>query len=130
MVSIILATHGEMAKGMVDSANMLVGNTDNLNVISLKPGVNPDDFLAVVKQTIEKVDDGSGVLAFVDIFGGTPNNTLYRAAAETGKNVKIITGVNLPMILNVLTEINEDATLDDLAKSIEEFGKEQIKIFG
>lgn len=130
MVSIVLATHGDMASGIVDSANMLVGNTDKLNVISLKPGMNPDEFLLEVSGIIKKVDDGSGVLAFVDIFGGTPNNTLYRAAAETGTKLKIITGVNLPMILNVLTEINEDISLDELANNLEEFGKDQIKIFG
>lgn len=130
MVSVVVATHGEMANGIADSANMLVGNVDKLKIISLKPGVNPDDFLKEVSDTIKKVDDGSGVLAFVDIFGGTPNNTLYRAAAETKTKLKIITGVNLPMILNVLTELDEDTKLEDIAQSIESFGKEQIKIFG
>ena len=130
MVSIILATHGDMAKGLIDSANMLVGNTDKINVISLKPGVAPDAFLLDVEKTIKKVDDGSGVLAFVDIFGGTPNNTLYRAAAQCGIKLKIVTGVNLPMILSVLTEFDENLSLEELAKNIEQNGKEQIKVFG
>lgn len=130
MVSIVLATHGDMAKGIVNSANMLVGNTDRINVLSLRPDMSPDQFLNEVINVIEKVDDGSGVLALVDIFGGTPNNTIYRAASLKGINLKIITGVNLPMVLDLATNLDENISLDELAKNVEKLGKEQIKIFG
>lgn len=130
MVGFLLATHGKMAEGMIDSAEMLVGNTDKIEVLSLKPGVDPNVFEKEVTEAIERADKGDGVLALVDIFGGTPNNTIFKVGHHKGKKVKIITGVNLPALVNILSCVDENASLDDVANAVLEMAQDQLKIFG
>lgn len=64
-----------------------------------------------------------GVLLMTDMFGGTPTN-ISAMFLEDGK-VEIVTGVNLPMVIKFATH-SKEATLSDLAKEVEEQGKQSI----
>lgn len=45
MANIILASHGELAKGMLHSASMIIGDlTKGVEVFCLYPGQNPQDY--------------------------------------------------------------------------------------
>lgn len=46
MVNIILASHGEFAEGILQSAEMIFGEQDNLVTATLMPNEGPDDLKA------------------------------------------------------------------------------------
>ena len=114
MVGIIVVSHGLFAEEALKSAAMLVGHGERIATEGVHEGDTPESFYQRVQAIAAQVDDGGGIVALVDIFGGTPNNTVYQLKRE--RNVRIVTGFNLPMLLYAITERTESTTLDELAE--------------
>lgn len=128
MVGIVVLSHGQFASEAVKSAAMLVGHGERLASEGVLESDTPETFFTRVHKIIEQVDDGSGVIALVDLFGGTPNNTVYQLKRE--KNVRIITGFNLPMLIYAITERTETTTQAELVEALMHVGASEIKEFG
>lgn len=130
MVGVLVATHGRLADEFLNSAAMLVGEGEQLESVCVLPGQSPDDFRAQVEEKLARLDTGEGVVALVDITGGTPNNTIYRIKMEKNLNVRIVTGVNLPMVMFSVLDRYDGMSMDELVDSLQENGTQQIKEFG
>lgn len=128
MVGIVVLSHGQFASEAVKSAAMLVGHGERLASEGVLESDTPETFFTRVHKIIEQVDDGDGVIALVDLFGGTPNNTVYQLKRE--KNVRIITGFNLPMLIYAITERTEATTQAELVEALMRVGASEIKEFG
>ena len=102
MVGIIIVTHGKMALGMLESMQMIAGEQDQVAVVGLEEEKSPEDLSEIIKDALLKVDDGSGVLIMVDLFGATPFNVSARLYLESNHQIEVITGVNLPMLLETV----------------------------
>lgn len=99
MAHIILASHGELAKGMLHSATMIVGNlTEGVEVYCLYPGENPEDYACRLKSRIEK--DSEQYVIIADILGGSVHTALSQLTVY--ENVCIFSGMNLNLVLGVL----------------------------
>ena len=44
MVSIVLASHGDLAAGIKQTGSMVFGDQPSVAVVSLEPSMGPDDF--------------------------------------------------------------------------------------
>jgi len=58
-----------------------------------------------------------------DMFGGTPCNLCFSLLEE--KQVEVLTGMNLPMILKILSS-RENSSLTELARIAMDCGRENI----
>jgi PTS system mannose-specific IIA component len=76
-----------------------------------------------IEKRITEVEDGKGVLILTDMFGGTPSN-IALSFHDPGK-VDVVTGVNLPMIIKIAGQKEED-TLDSLARIVRDKGRSSI----
>ena len=130
MVKIVLAAHGNFSNGIMSAANMLFGDMGIIKTVPLQPSTAPETYDAQIESALKEQDCGEGVLSLVDIFGGTPGNTIYRLSIKTGINTRIVTGVNLPMVLSLLSEYSESASLEELAKKALNNGRDGVKFFG
>ncbi len=100
MIGIILMSHGPMAEGMLNSSKLFFGDDiAQVKALCLKAEDNPELFDERIKEAIGEVDDGHGVVAMCDLLGGTPSN---RAAYCLNDRVKVITGMNFTMLLELL----------------------------
>ncbi len=126
MVGILVISHGMLCEGIIDSVGMLTGKIEQLETVSLKPGMTPETYQNMVRDAVECVDNGDGVLVLVDLMGGTPFNTIALLSKEL--NVQILTGVNMAMLATLALERTEGDTLDDLAKKAEEAAHNGIRI--
>ena len=99
-----------------------------MSSVSLFPGQSPEDFLAKCEEAVIQLDSGEGVVALVDIPGGTPNNTMFRLSMT--HKIRIVTGVNLPMILISVLERYDGMTDEELVSTLMENGKNEIIEFG
>lgn len=79
MVSIVLASHGDLAAGIKQTGSMVFGDQPSVAVVSLEPSMGPDDFRAKVEEAIASFEDQEQVLFLVDLWGGTPFNQISRA---------------------------------------------------
>jgi PTS system mannose-specific IIA component/PTS system mannose-specific IIB component len=126
MISVIIGTHGIFSEEILKSAEMIFGAQENVGSVTFKPGEGIDGLVEKYNNLIEKLDCKDGVLFMVDLFGGSPFNAASILAMKND-NMEIVTGVNLPMILEVLGS-RDFSSLSELLNIAENSGKDAIKI--
>ncbi len=118
MVSIVLASHGDLASGIKQTGSMVFGDQEAVAVVSLQPSMGPDDFRAKVEEAIASFDDQEQVLFLVDLWGGTPFNQIS-GLIEGHDTWAIVTGVNLPMLIEAYSQrFDAKNTAHDIAKHL------------
>lgn len=100
MIGVIVVTHGEFGKYLLDAAQTILGPQENCAHIAVEGVLEMTGLLAELKSTVARLEKGNGVIILTDMFGGTPSN-ISLSLLQTSK-VDVLTGVNLPMILRVL----------------------------
>jgi PTS system mannose-specific IIA component len=125
LTGIVIVSHGKFVEGILDSARMLIGekSLSKIEYVILTETESVEGLVEKIRRAIEKVRDEKGVLVLVDLFGGTPSRAAAMIALEN-PDVYIVSGLNLPMLLQVLLNIEEDAA--SLAKIAVEAGREGI----
>lgn len=116
MIGIQIISHGKMAEGIFDSVDMVLGDTENVKTNELKRGQDIDQFKEEVLKTSNELATDEGVLIFVDMFGASPYNTsLMNSRDIETTDYKVITGVNLPLVIEAISSRNS-MSLDELYK--------------
>ena len=128
MVGIVLASHGGFADGIAQSAQMLFGEQNNFAHVILKPNEGPDDIRGKMEKAIASFDSQDEVLFLVDLWGGTPFNKA-NGLVEKHDKWAIVAGMNLPMVVQALTErmMDANATARQIATKVVEPAKDGIK---
>lgn len=126
MIGIQIISHGKMAEGIFDSVDMVLGDTENVKTNELKRGQDIDQFKEEVLKTSNELATDEGVLIFVDMFGASPYNTsLMNSRDIETTDYKVITGVNLPLVIEAISSRNS-MSLDELYKHILDLSSSSI----
>jgi mannose/fructose/sorbose-specific phosphotransferase system IIA component len=131
MVGVLILTHGKLADGLKNSVEMIMGQNESFNTLGLYEGDDFSEFKENVLEHISLLDTGEGVLVLVDLFGASPYNSVmfnYQEIKSREKNVRLITGVNLPMVIESLNARNY-MKLDQLYEEVMNMGISNIKGF-
>jgi PTS system mannose-specific IIA component len=124
MIGVIVATHGDYGTSLLSTLRMILGESPALLSVPLQPEDSLESFRTKIEKALSLVDpQGSGTFVLVDMLGGTPFNVAIPFAAQ-GK-VRVITGVNLPMLVKVLSH-REETDLDQLCSEVREAAREGI----
>lgn len=99
MVGIILASHGEFAKGILQSGSMIFGEQANVAACCLMPSEGPNDIRKKMEDAIASFEDPNEVLFLIDLWGGTPFNQANLLLEGHESTWAIVTGMNLPMLI-------------------------------
>ena len=102
MVNIILASHGEFAEAILQSAQMIFGEQEQIVAATLMPNEGPDDLKAKLDEAVESFGEDAEILFMVDLWGGTPFNQTSVLYDQLGEKSAIVAGLNLPMLLEAL----------------------------
>lgn len=117
MTGIVLASHGAFAAGIAESAQMLFGEQEDFAAAVLKPDEGPDDIRKKMADGIASFSDQEQVLFIIDLWGGTPFNQAN--GLVTGHdNWVIVTGMNLPMVVEALTQRMMGKKAREIAKAV------------
>ncbi|MGH4050048.1 MAG: mannose/fructose/sorbose PTS transporter subunit IIA [Clostridium sp.] len=128
MVGIILASHGEFAKGILQSGAMIFGEQENVQAVTLMPSEGPDDLKAKMKEAIASFDNQDEVLFLVDLWGGTPFNQANSLFEEHKDKWAIVSGMNLPMVIEAYASRSSMESAQELAAYILKPAKEGVKV--
>lgn len=128
MVGIILATHGEFAKGIMQSGSMIFGEQENVKAVTLMPSEGPDDLKAKMKDAIASFDNQDEVLFLVDLWGGTPFNQANGLFEEHKDKWAIVAGLNLPMLIEAYGARMSMESAHEIAAYITNSAKEGVKV--
>ena len=114
MNAILLIAHAPLANALRQCALHVFPDCGTTVVaIDVQPNLSPDETLGAARIALEqlaRVPQVKGVLVLTDIFGATPSNVAQKLA--DGVSSRLITGVNLPMLLRAVTYRHE--SLDTL----------------
>lgn len=127
MVGIVLATHGKFAEGIKMSGEMVFGKQEDVEAVTLMPEMGPDDFKAGLEKAVAKLSDPNEVLILADLWGGTPFNQSSGLLAEH-ETWAIVTGLNLPMLIEALASRGGATTAHELAEKMYIEGKKGVRI--
>ena len=116
MVGIIVASHGEFAAGIKQSASMILGEAELLESVVFMPSEGPEDLYKKIQDAIAKLGTEE-VLFLVDLWGGSPFNQSNRFFEEAPEKRAIVAGLNLPMLLAALSEREDLDTAHEVAKA-------------
>lgn len=98
MAQIIIATHGGLSRGMLDSLHMVAGGAaDGIETYSLEFGQNPNDYYEELRERIAASDEQFIIMC--DIKGGSVHNALFRLTELP--NVVIFSGLTMGMALEI-----------------------------
>ena len=119
MVALVIVTHGGLAQALVSVAEGIVGPVERCAALGFDPKQPVEAWTSSIVSTMQRLDDGDGILFLVDMFGGSPCNVSLRQLGEHA--IEVVTGVNLPMILGVCSA-REGQSLAALASEAREAG--------
>ena len=125
MIALIISTHGNFSEELVKSSEMIFGTQKNIGAVTFKPGESTDDLVEKYNNLINELDCKDGVLFMVDLLGGSPFNAASVLALKND-NMEIISGVNLPMLLEVFGS-RDFSSLSELVSIAQSAGKDSIK---
>jgi len=94
--------------------------------VSLREMDAVEGLMERVATAIEKVDAGDGVLVLVDLFGASPFNASARLAMQGDSNMEVISGVSLPMLVELMVQ-REGESLEKLVQVALEAGTSGVR---
>ena len=109
MNAILLIAHAPLANALRQCALHVFPDCGAaVTAIDVQPNLSPDETLAAARVAMEQLTAAGnvqGVLVLTDIFGATPSNVAQKLV--DGVDSRLITGVNLPMLLRSVSYRNE-----------------------
>lgn len=105
---ILLLTHGGWGMSLVEGVRMVIGAVDFVHEVPLRPQVTFQEYLALVREAADPMPQGSLILT--DMFGGTTTNAGALIGRE--KNIKVISGLNAPLLMEACLELSDGDSID------------------
>lgn len=121
-IAIIIGTHGSAAEQLLKTTEMLIGDQDNVAFIDFVHGENAETLIEKYNAKLENLDKSSGVLFLVDTWGGSPFNAASRIAVDK-ENYEVVTGVNIPMLVETFMGRDDNPSLSELTGIAIETGR-------
>lgn len=121
MKKIVIMTHALMAKGLKETAEFLAGDCNLISVCCFTEEQNPDQYL---QKLLEDISPEDKLIVMTDLCGGSVNQKAGKCLEK--KNFYLISGVNLPLLLELAVAGEETITPEYIRKSIMEAQKEIV----
>ena len=101
MNGIFIIAHAPLASALRQCVlHVFPDSAASLVALDVQPNMPPDETLAQARVMLEQLGT-SHALVLADVFGATPCNVAQRLV--DGVHTKLITGVNLPMLLRTVS---------------------------
>lgn len=125
-VGVVVVGHGNSATHLLDAARTITAGTDGLDdVVALDAGSGQTPELRqAVHDAIDGVDGGQGVLVLIDLLGSSPCSCCL--AEFVGHRARLVSGLNLAMLVKLAHLDRLALTTDELATSIAESGRRAV----
>lgn len=114
-IGIILISHGYYAQYAMQSAEMIVGDQENYEIVSVTDDKDLEIVTDELRKAYEKLNDNREIIVLADIFGGTPCNACSTLLLQ-GANIEVYTGFNLPVLLELL--LNRDLPIKEIIENL------------
>lgn len=127
-IPLLLVTHGHLGAAFIEAMEDVAGIQKDVKSFHISAEDDLDEKKEELACILRNYQDRPGVLILTDMFGGIPSNM---AMSEAGvlKNVELISGVNLPMLVKLVNLREKDVlSLHELALEAENRGRHYINL--
>ena len=125
MIGVVLVSHANIAKEFVNVLEHIVGKQEKVYAVSIFPDDDMEEKRNQILDSVKKAESGSGVIVLTDMFGGTPSN-LALSVMENEK-IEVVAGVNLPMLIKMMS-LRKELKLKEVIKKSQESGRKYINV--
>ncbi len=140
-VGILIIAHNNIGLQLLETAtDMLDRACPQLRSLEVKQDDDPVHLLTRARRLMSEIQQGLGVLVLTDMYGSTPSNIAHRlsegpqnhsgsnhdeqSAHETITRIRVVAGINLPMLVRALNYAH--LPLDELALKALSGGRDGI----
>ena len=103
-VGILLVTHEDIGAQLVTvSEAIFKQRMTAIALVSVPADIGPEvlgKYADLIRTAMLAQENGEGLLVLTDVYGATPDNLARYFSTEC--NARVISGINLPMLLRVL----------------------------
>ena len=129
MIALIVTGHGDFAKGLCSELELIAGKNKYIWAIDFEPQHNIHEFENNLKAAFDILKDLSSIVVFSDIAGGSPFKTVAELKYKyPDKDIEIVAGTNLPMLVEAFMLMNIYYDARDMANALVDVVKSQVKI--
>ncbi len=125
MIGVVLVSHANIAKEMLNVIEHIVGPQDKILAISIFPNDDMKKKRTEIVESVKKVESGKGVIVLTDMFGGTPSNLAISVMED--EKIEVVAGVNLPMLIKMMS-VRDKKSIKELIKISQESGRKYINV--
>lgn len=97
---VLILTHGRLAQSLCETAKLILGDTTGMAYLNLPEPLDISAYRKSIEDILEENKE-EGVLILTDLLGGTPFITCSQIAKAHWDDMELITGANLPMLLEL-----------------------------
>ncbi len=124
MIGLIIASHGRLAEEFLATAKGIVGEVAQVAICEIDAAGGPEAFKRSLREAIQLLDSGQGVLVLADLMGGSP--CVQSLTLSSQERIEVVTGMNLPMLIKANTLRQSEADLHALATELVSYGRKHI----
>ncbi len=119
MSKLVIVTHGRMASGMKSSIDLFF--PDAAHVVAVDAYVDERNVWNEIEAVMETTEDAEQIILMSDFLGGSVNQKLISYLSRS--NVFLISGINLPLLLELAADPSRYWDKDSLNLLIQEAQK-------
>lgn len=125
MIGVVVVTHGQLARELLNAAEAIVGDLPRFSAVSIGWHDDVDDAREEIRQAVARLQIEGGVVVLTDMFGGTPSNLALTFLEP--ERVEVVTGVNLPMLIK-LSALQQSDDVTAVARELRDTGRKAIHV--
>lgn len=130
MIGLVVTGHGQFAEGLHTSARMIAGENEKIKYVCFEEGMSIEDLSEKLNAAYAELADCEGIVVLSDLPGGSPFKTAVECAvANPDKQIEVLAGTNLPMLITAATMIAFESDPKALADEVMFEGKDNIVRF-
>ena len=125
-IGLLIITHRPLAGDLLRIASEILGGAPpGVEAFEVVNDTPREHLIEEGLMRIDRLEQGDGVLVLTDLFGATPAN-VATSLQQLRANVRVLTGVNLPMLLRTLNSATLD--LETVAEKALQGGRDGVRL--
>ena len=122
-VGLLIISHDGIGPALLGTSRFMLGDFPlKTKLLTASRDSDPAELTSTANELIQELDENDGVLVLTDLYGSTPSNIAKNFIDK--KNVCVVTGLNLSMLIRVFNYPQLDLT--GLAEKAASGGKDGI----
>jgi len=127
-MKIVLTSHGNFCTGLLESCKMIAGETvDKIRTVKMDD-VGIGKFSKELNDLLDELIKEDKVLVLCDLKGGTPYNESFNYFLRHSEDVRVVCGMNLPMVIETILQLDAGHDLSKLAGIAVDAGRNAVEM--